>query len=256
VNLVLDRIESRHDREFTFDPESHQYTYGGIKFDSVTQFLGRFKRGFDEEYHAQRFAKKHNTTAQKVKEDWDLKRVAGTDLGNKVHPQAELWAGSYCAANFNARDPAHTGLVQCDGLRRFFHDHSELRYMDNAAEVQIVDPVHRLAGTIDLLYLYFGSNGIIYDWKSNKKLDMAGFKRMRYPLNQLDDCNFIHYALQLNLYDRILRDHYHIQSSSRKIVWLDRQGGYEIIAVPLMDGFIDKLLKYRRNRIKERPCDE
>jgi hypothetical protein len=46
------------------------------------------------------------------------------------------------------------------------------------------------------------------DFKTNKKLDKKSYfnpttkqsTKMKYPLNNIDDCNFMHYSLQLSLY--------------------------------------------------------
>ena len=51
------------------------------------------------------------------------------------------------------------------------------------------------------------------DWKTNKKIDLkSGYNsstksnaKMQYPLNNLDDCNYIHYSLQLSTYAWMLQ---------------------------------------------------
>ena len=59
-------------------------------------------------------------------------------------------------------------------------------------------------------------NGFIHitDYKTNKEIKLESFKswdgskqKMQHPINHLDDCNFIHYALQLSLYLYIILKH-------------------------------------------------
>lgn len=74
------------------------------------------------------------------------------------------------------------------------------------------DGKFRLAGQIDLL-IKDGNDIYIIDYKTNKKLDDKSFfntqtKRstmMKYPLNNIMDCNKMHYTLQLSTYAWMLQ---------------------------------------------------
>lgn len=74
------------------------------------------------------------------------------------------------------------------------------------------DGKFRLAGQIDLL-IKDGNDIYIRDYKSNRKLDSKSFfdsktkknSMMKYPLNNLMDCNMIHYTLQLSTYAWMLQ---------------------------------------------------
>lgn len=71
----------------------------------------------------------------------------------------------------------------------------------------------RLAGQIDLLAQRPDGHFAILDWKRSKKISSEAMfrRRMRAPFQDLDDCNFFHYALQLNVYAYILRTEYGLQ---------------------------------------------
>jgi len=56
----------------------------------------------------------------------------------------------------------------------------------------------------------------VYDYKTNKKIDLEAFtnwegitKKMYPPIEHIDDCNFMHYALQLSIYMYIILKHNH-----------------------------------------------
>lgn len=69
------------------------------------------------------------------------------------------------------------------------------------------DGLLKLAGQVDLL-IKDGNHITIVDYKTNKKLDqksyfdttIKGNTKMKYPLNNIMDCNFLHYTLQLSTY--------------------------------------------------------
>lgn len=69
------------------------------------------------------------------------------------------------------------------------------------------DGLFKLAGQIDLL-IKDGNDIYIFDYKTNSKLDSKSFwnpstkknQMMQYPLNNIMDCNKMHYTLQLSTY--------------------------------------------------------
>ena len=69
-----------------------------------------------------------------------------------------------------------------------------------------------IAGTVDLFCKRPDGKYIIGDWKTNEKLSTEGFNRqtMMPPIETLQDCNMTHYALQMSLYELILRREGHI----------------------------------------------
>ena len=74
------------------------------------------------------------------------------------------------------------------------------------------DGILRIAGQVDLI-IKSGNEITIVDHKTNKKIDQkSGFNtttksntKMKYPLNNLMDCNFYHYTLQLSTYAWMLQ---------------------------------------------------
>ena len=74
-----------------------------------------------------------------------------------------------------------------------------------AAEKMVLGLAWKLAGTIDAIFRR-GNEVMLVDWKTNKAIRKSGFNgaKMLKPVQWLDDCEFIKYSLQLNLYERIL----------------------------------------------------
>lgn len=63
-----------------------------------------------------------------------------------------------------------------------------------------------LAGQSDLV-IRDGNKIHINDYKTNRKIDKTNyFQKMLHPIGHLDDCNFIHYTLQLSMYMFMILD--------------------------------------------------
>jgi hypothetical protein len=70
-----------------------------------------------------------------------------------------------------------------------------------------------LCGQSDLVEVVNGKVNII-DYKTNKEIKKESYinwegisEKMAHPVNNLDDCNFYHYALQLSIYMYIILKH-------------------------------------------------
>lgn len=80
-------------------------------------------------------------------------------------------------------------------------------------EWRIAAPDLQVGGSIDFIGQLPDSSYVIMDWKRSKSLASSldnGYKNGLPPIDHLADCDGIKYALQLNLYDYILRTHYGI----------------------------------------------
>ena len=101
----------------------------------------------------------------------------------------------------------------------------------------------------------------IGDYKTNKKLETAGFrgKKMLAPIQHLDDCHLSHYALQMSIYMWMILQHnpllspgvmtiYHIKfkvanqdSNGYPIIAKDKNGDYEHESItPIVVPYLEK----------------
>ena len=214
-----------------YEPE-HKYFYGGKPLKSVTTLISEYKQPFDMNVVAEREAKKTGREVQEVIEEWNLQRELACSLGNSVHEEAEKI--------FNL--PDGTCFRPPDGaLGNFLWENPEVFSGFSIPEVQICHPDYNLAGTVDLLFSD-GNAPAILDWKTNKSIEVIGYDKMLPPLNDLDDCNYTHYALQLNLYRWMLRERYDYDAERMLIVHLKGSGEYEEYEVPEMDEYLSKII--------------
>ena len=66
----IDRFEVFSDPNFVFDPIQHKYTYNGVKYTSVTQFLKNFHEEFDSGFWSKRKADERGIDQEIILKEW------------------------------------------------------------------------------------------------------------------------------------------------------------------------------------------
>ena len=151
-----------------------------------------------------------NKVQQDILDEWQRINKESCERGTKIHSQLE---NSFYDAgkNITLKKFGIGGKFECkknyNELDLEYGVYPEyLIYYDN-------DKLDlHIAGQIDLI-VKNGYEITLIDHKSNRKIDTKSFydssirsnKKMKYPLTNLDDCNFNHYQLQLSLYAFMLQ---------------------------------------------------
>ena len=106
-----------------------------------------------------------------------------------------------------------------------------------------------IAGSIDNLFLNReNGNLVMIDYKTNKKIDTESFNhvKMLYPLDSLDDCNYSHYSLQLNIYKILIEKYTSIKVKNVFIVYFDEtKDMYQKFRILNLQDLSKKLLESR-----------
>ena len=71
IEIIKSQLECFNDINLEFDPKLHKYTYDGVPFTSVTRFIERFHKPFDNDFWSKR--KETETGFQKVRNKQDSK---------------------------------------------------------------------------------------------------------------------------------------------------------------------------------------
>lgn len=191
---------------FVGTDDEHKYTSNVnnkvITYTSVTELVGKYFNEFDALTVATRVAKKRAVTVESVIKDWDVKRTTACTYGTRVHEIIE--------DTINGLQPRHvaSNAVESTTFKYVINAANTLR--DNftviGTEYKIFDHRLRLAGTIDLL-LKFNDTYIILDWKTGKEIgDENRYNEFGLgPLQPIADTTKNHYALQLSIYEYLLR---------------------------------------------------
>jgi ATP-dependent exoDNAse (exonuclease V) beta subunit len=212
-------ITNTHERDalIQFDAAEHKYRIDGIEAHcSVTGLIGRFFPEFDAEktietfydrWQANKGHKYFNKSKQQIAEEWEKNGTQSRNLGTKLHKAIEdFYENSSPDISEIEKEYSH--------FQTFYQKHQHLTVhrtewrlcTDN--DCGITGNVG-IAGTVDMC---FEENGVlhIYDWKRANEIKRDGFKGQTgfSPVARLQNANFIHYSLQLNLYKYILENYY------------------------------------------------
>lgn len=168
----------------------------------------RFDKGILDVYNISE--NEFNKVQQGILDSWDEENRKSCERGTKIHSEIE---NSFYT---NPKDIS----VQKFGVGGKFEcrkNYSELDleygvYPEYLIYRESDDGILRIAGQVDLI-IKSGNDIVIVDHKTNKKIDQKGgfdtstksTAKMKYPLNNLEDCNFYHYTLQLSTYAWMLQ---------------------------------------------------
>lgn len=201
-----------------FKPEHHEYISlndENIPWISVTSFLSNFKPKFDAPTQAVKSAKNkkskwYGMTPDDIQKAWTGEAKRATDLGTWYHNQRE---SDICELSTMERDGFTVPIfkpIEKEGIK----------YAPEQKLTEGVYPEHLvylksagLCGQSDLVEVINGTVHIT-DYKTNKEIKAEGYtnwegitSKMYTPVNNLDDCNLMHYNLQLSLYMYIIIKH-------------------------------------------------
>ena len=267
----------------------YDVTNPSLKFTSVTTMIHSFTQPFDEEFwsaykalekllskedwaiekksllNTKKFDKvileahdiqenDFNKEQQAILDAWDLEKRVSCERGTKIHAELE---------NSFYKKPKDINLAKYEigGKFECRKDYTDLD-IENAVYpeylISYVTPDGRMAvaGQIDLL-VKKGNKITIADWKTNKKIETKSFfnnktktsVKMQYPLNNLDDVNYWHYAMQLSTYAWMmqkLNSDYEIEDLV--LVHFDHEGHMTVYHMPYLKKEVGLMLGYFKKK--------
>lgn len=203
-----------------FIPDKHEYKSideDPIEWLSVTTLIGAFKQPFDAKSMAEKSSKNKKSkwfgmTPQDIQDAWKTEALRATTLGTWYHNQREA---DICELTTMVREGVEVPIFKPNEI-------DGVKYAPNQKLVEGVYPEHfvylksaGLCGQSDYVDVV-NSKVNITDYKTNKEIKTESFKnwegisqKMKAPVSHLDDCNFMHYALQLSTYMYMILKHNH-----------------------------------------------
>lgn len=226
-----------------FAEEDHLYTM--IKADeleSVTHFIGRFFPEFDTDSVAETYSKKHNLDKDGVIAMWKKKGDDANTFGHIIHKFAEdIFGGHAVQLPFSEKETAYRESA----LTAIAKISEKFEFLES--EKIIFDPEYKKAGMVDLVVKDKSDGDIVFlDWKTNEKIEKDNAWRSALPpIEDLRDCNFCKYSLQLNTYRWIaLRNKYYSGKNIRMGIIHLKPDGVDWYKIGNMDGRISQMLKH------------
>lgn len=197
-----------------------------------------------------------NKEQQAILDAWDSENRNSCERGTKIHADLE---NSF----YKKKKNIDLSKYQIGGKFECVKDHNELDLENGVYPEYLISRVSedgklRIAGQIDLL-VKRGNKIIIGDWKTNKKIETKSFfnsktkssVKMKYPLNNLDDVNYWHYALQLSTYAwMIQKKNPEFEIEDLVLVHFDHSDNMTVYHLPyLKDEVIRMLLFYKKESV-------
>ena len=194
--------------DYTFSETNHEYFYKGNKVKkSVTQLVSYYHKKFDREYWSEYKARKEGVSKELILEDWNKKSELSTTTGTQFHAYMEhSLAGKVFDPKISLREDVNSRLDGLIPLADKFLSDSKHKLIPIKSEF-IVGLEDKVAGQIDQIFWNDAQQEIqIWDWKTSKTIDTENRygDKMLYPFEDLDDCAFNHYSLQVNIYKYLL----------------------------------------------------
>ena len=202
-----------------FNAADHSYKSieaDDINWISVTSLVSNFKKPFDAKAVAERVSKSkrskwYGIPPAKILEIWDRESNRATSLGTYYHNQRET---DICSLASLERDgftiPVITPVPELDGLKQ-----APSQRLDPGVypEHMVFLKSAGICGQSDLVEVV-NDQVYIIDYKTNKEIRTESYvnwegisEKLLFPVNNLDDCHFNHYALQLSIYMYIILKH-------------------------------------------------
>lgn len=247
-----------YDDRITFQEEGHRYwidgddtnlvsctTYIHSFFDDVecdkiiTKILNSYKWKNDKTY------KYYMMSYDTIKESWDNVAKESSMLGTDMHALIEKFYNGIEVEFYEDQ-------IEITQFLDFYDAHKDLEIY--RTEWMIFSETLRITGSIDAVFMNRDGTLTLGDWKRSKQIKFNSFdKKMgKYPFDYLEDCNYTHYCLQLNLYRIILETCY---GFTVKEMFLgvfhpeNKDCKYIKIVVPRMDVEAQLLIDFRRDHL-------
>lgn len=234
------------DKNITFTEEGHKYTITNSEGNSIgksiistTETIGKYhehfnadkaldKMQFENGIYIGKNESYKGKTREELKSLWEQTGKSASELGTATHQDIENF--------FNGDDVLYPDSKEHQMFLDFWRDYQEknpthrpyqteyLIYDDNIICQKV------LAGSVDFLAIDENGDLHMFDWKRAKEIKKENcytnkygdeiHKKMYKPFNNLDDCNFNHYTLQLNFYRHVLETLYDKKVKSMRLVIL------------------------------------
>jgi len=148
---------------------------------------------------------------QEVLDAWALKNKTACDYGTKIHLEQEELL-------YNKPKEIVTKYGIGGTILPIYKNKNEILNYESGIFPELLisytseDGILKIAGQADLI-IKNGNHIKVLDWKTNEKLEFKSFfdsktkksQSMHYPINNLMDCNGIHYQIQLSIYAYLLQ---------------------------------------------------
>ena len=254
---ILQRINEVFGK-YEFIEDGHYYLCNGKRVGiSTTGLIGQYENEFDSETISKQVAEKQGKKQREILEEWRIENLHSTIKGSMVHEFAQsLWEDKEYKFNYS-NIPKEIDLDRLKNdinklipqAKQFYEDYKDM-YELIGCEIYLGDEDFDECGATDIVFLNKYTNEIVIaDFKTNKEIKYESYKhkKMLMPLEKYDDCNYIHYSIQLSDYKYKFEKNTGFKVAETFIIYFDiNKDNYKIIEPLDMEKEVKKILNLRR----------
>lgn len=240
------------DSHIVFQEAEHIYHVNGKQHMSVTTLIHQFFPHFNADKVITnmmrspkfKFGPYAGMTPQAIKDKWENEKNIASSLGTSLHKDIELY--------INGETPSEPNRIEFKYFLDFWFDVVYGRLKPYRTEWMIYSK-DGVAGSIDCVLVDDDGDLVLIDWKRSKEIKMSNtYERGYGPFRNLDNCNYNHYTLQLNIYRHILETEYnHTVIGMFNVILHPNNDSYVIFDINRMD-----MNNYWSDMIQKASCEE
>jgi hypothetical protein len=253
---------NKHPRDafVRFVEKTHTYYIRGKSegYISTTGFVHAFFPHFDADAVIKQMmaspnwpkSKYFGKTAEEIATEWSTSGAESSGKGTNMHLAIEQWLNG-------ATDLIDPTVIETDEWRyfqNFWRDYYE-KLEPYRMEWEVFDEEHKLSGSIDAVFKNKEDGTyVIYDWKRSKEIKTKAYKgEAGYaPLDHLENVNYWHYTMQLNVYKWFLETHYGLKISGLYLIILHpNNNNYVRYQLNILDEEVQAMLECRLAAVEE-----
>lgn len=210
--MLKEKNPHERDNLIEFIENGHKYVYNGKEtFTSVTTIIHDYFPKFNSDAIIDRLmnskgwpqSKYYGMTKEDIKKIWKINGSEASTMGTNFHASIEDY--------FNDNLKEQPKSIEFDYFLKFWQGFKEKNpeWFPYRTEWVVYDEQRKISGSIDIVLSDKDGDLIILDWKRSKDIKMSNkFEKGLGPFKDLDNCNYIHYTLQLNCYRHMLETKY------------------------------------------------
>ena len=242
-------------KDFQFFEEGHYYECKGKRVGiSVTRLIEEYAGEFNAEEMAERVANRDGKTIQQVLDEWAYKRDFSCEKGTTCHEYSQsLWSQAKYEKKIFDNSVEYLNAVKKIQQQAYnFRLDYESRLGHLVDELPIGSEEFDIASCVDHLFYNKLTGGLVLvDYKTNSL--MSGYnkkaysKKMKVPLQHLNDDALHHYHIQLSIYKYLIEKYTGLEVEEMFIVYMSENiENYEIIDIPYLKEEVKEILELRR----------
>ena len=257
-------VDNKHPRDdnISFEEETHTYSIDGDStgWKSCTTIISHLYKHFDPDAiivkmrkNAQKFATGpyYGMTDEEIKKKWSDSGTEASEKGTRMHLDIEHYYNSDPVGNLAGDNYEPFESVEWQMFLAYQQKHG-CRFKPYRTEWLVWDRSVMIAGSIDMVYRKTDGTLAIYDWKRAKEIKTTNqYDTMLGPVCHLPDTNYWHYAIQLNVYRRILEENYGERVTELALVILHPNNEtFQVLRLEMMPEEVDGIFAARRRAVE------